>query len=117
MSNGVKSEQELAEQVVSTLTTADQLREAGLAEALALAKAAARYGGVYASHMRDEGAKVLEAITEACQVGKEAGVPVQLAHFKIDNRRLWGSSAKTLALVERFRGDCVQGNVGAGYGH
>jgi N-acyl-D-amino-acid deacylase len=76
---------------------------ANTAEVVALAQAAAKHGGIYASHMRDEGAKVLEAITEACTVGKEAGVPVQLAHFKIDNRRLWGSSEKSIALVEKFR--------------
>ena len=55
-------------------------------EVVALAKAAAKYGGVYASHMRDEGAKVMEAIKEAVTVGKEAGVPVELSHFKIDNK-------------------------------
>jgi N-acyl-D-amino-acid deacylase len=80
-------------------------------EVIALAKAAARYGGIYASHMRDEGAKVLDAITEACQVGKQAGVPVQLAHFKIDNRRLWGSSEKSIALVEKFRREGVDVSV------
>ncbi len=77
------------------------------AEVVALAKAAARYGGVYASHMRDEGAKVLEAIAEAATVGRDAGMRVQLSHFKIDNRRLWGSSTKSLALVEQFRREGV----------
>lgn len=76
-------------------------------EVVALAKAAAKHGGVYASHMRDEGAQVLEAITEAVRVGKEAGVPVELSHFKIDNKRLWGSSDKSLALVEKFRSEGV----------
>jgi N-acyl-D-amino-acid deacylase len=76
-------------------------------EVVALAKAAARYGGVYASHMRDEGEHVLEAITEAVRVGKEAGVPVELSHFKIDNKRLWGSSDKSIALVEKFRREGV----------
>ena len=76
-------------------------------EVVALAKAAAKHGGVYASHMRDEGAHVLEAITEAVRVGKEAGVPVELSHFKIDNKRLWGSSDKSLALVEKFRAEGV----------
>ncbi|MEJ7605650.1 MAG: amidohydrolase family protein, partial [Bryobacteraceae bacterium] len=52
-------------------------------EVIALAKAAARFGGVYASHMRDEGSKLIEAIDEAVAVGKAAGMPVQLSHFKI----------------------------------
>jgi N-acyl-D-amino-acid deacylase len=76
-------------------------------EVVALAKAAARHGAVYASHMRDEGARVLEAIEEALRVGREAGMRVQLSHFKIDSRRLWGSSEKSLALVEKARRDGV----------
>ena len=77
------------------------------AEVVALARAASKYGGTYASHMRDEGEHVLDAITEAVTVGKETGMPVELSHFKIDNQRLWGSSDKSLALVEKFRADGV----------
>jgi N-acyl-D-amino-acid deacylase len=76
-------------------------------EVVALAKAAAKYDGVYASHMRDEGARVLEAIEEALRVGREAGMRVQLSHFKIDNRKLWGNSEKSLALVEKARREGV----------
>ncbi|HUQ91820.1 MAG TPA: D-aminoacylase [Bryobacteraceae bacterium] len=72
-------------------------------EVAALAKPAGQMGGVYASHMRDEGSKVLEAIEEAIRAGREAGARVQLSHFKIDNRRLWGSSDKSLGLVEKHR--------------
>jgi len=76
-------------------------------EVVALAKAAAKYGGVYASHMRDEGSKVLQAIEEAVTVGREAGVPVELSHFKIDNKSIWGDSTKSLALVEKYRQEGV----------
>lgn len=76
-------------------------------EVVALGKAAAPYHGVYASHMRDEGAHVQEAIEEAVRVGRETGMPVELSHFKIDNKRLWGASDKSLALVERFRREGV----------
>jgi N-acyl-D-amino-acid deacylase len=76
-------------------------------EVVMLAKAAAKYGGVYSSHMRDEGEHVLDAIAEALRVGREAGMRVELSHFKIDNRRLWGSSDKSLALVEEARRDGV----------
>ncbi len=72
-------------------------------EIIALAKTAARYRGVYATHMRDEGEAILEAIAEAVRVGREADVPVQISHFKIDNRNLWGSSDKSIALVEKAR--------------
>src|SRR5687768_1040884 len=57
--------------------------------------------------MRDEGAKLLDAIDEAVRVGKEVGVGVQLSHFKHDNRSLWGSSDKSLALVEKYRAEGV----------
>jgi N-acyl-D-amino-acid deacylase len=76
-------------------------------EVVALAKAASAHGGVYSSHMRDEGEKVLQAIEEAVRVGREAGMRVQLSHFKIDNRRLWGSSDRSLALVEKHRAEGV----------
>lgn len=76
-------------------------------EVVALARAASKYNGVYASHMRDEGEHVLDAITEAVTVGKETGMPVELSHFKIDNQRLWGASDKSLALVEKFRQEGV----------
>jgi N-acyl-D-amino-acid deacylase len=77
------------------------------AEVVALASAAAKYNGTYASHMRDEGEHVLDAITEAVTVGKETGMPVELSHFKIDNQRLWGAGDKSLALVEKFRSEGV----------
>jgi len=72
-------------------------------EVVELAKSAAVYGGVYASHMRDEGAQILEAIHEAARVGEQAGMPVQISHFKIDTPRLWGFSEKSIALVEDYR--------------
>ena len=72
-------------------------------EVVELGKVAGRYGGVYASHMRDEGEKVLEAIAEAVRVGREARLRVQLSHFKIDNRRLWGQSERSLAAIEAAR--------------
>lgn len=72
-------------------------------EVVALAKAAGKYNAVYASHMRDEGARVKEAITEAVTVGKESGLRVEISHFKIDTPRLWGMSKDTLAMVEDFR--------------
>lgn len=72
-------------------------------EVVELAKSAAVYDGVYASHMRDEGAQILEAIHEAARVGEQAAMPVQISHFKIDTPRIWGFSEKSLALVEEYR--------------
>lgn len=77
-------------------------------EVVALGKAAAKHRGVYASHMRDEGAQILEAIHEAARVGQETGMKVQLSHFKIDTPRIWGFSEKSIALVEEYRSKGVQ---------
>ncbi|MCA1615380.1 MAG: D-aminoacylase [Acidobacteria bacterium] len=72
-------------------------------EVVALARAAARHGGVYATHMRSEGEGVKEAIAEAIQIGESAGMPVEISHFKISNKRLWGRSADTVAMVRAAR--------------
>lgn len=77
------------------------------AEVVALAKAAAAHGGVYTSHMRNEGIHEIEAITEAVNVGKEAGMPVEISHLKIDRRSVWGGSDRSLALIEKFRREGV----------
>ena len=77
------------------------------AEVVALARAAAAHGGVYTSHMRDEGIHEIEAITEAVNVGKEAGMTVEISHLKIDRRRVWGASDQSLALIEKFRREGV----------
>ena len=73
------------------------------AEVAALAKVAARHNGVYASHMRDEGDKIADAIQEAVEPGRQAGMPVQISHFKIDTPRLWGWSVHSLALIDKYR--------------
>ena len=73
------------------------------AEVVALARVAARHGGVYASHIRSEGDQVFAAIDEAVDVGRQAGLPVQISHFKVSNKKLWGQSTKTIAQVDRAR--------------
>lgn len=72
-------------------------------EIVALARVAARYGGLYATHMRNEGDKVADAIRESIQIGELAGLPVEISHFKISNKKLWGQSPMTLGLVRDAR--------------
>lgn len=72
-------------------------------EIVALAKAAASHGGVYASHIRDEGDLVNEAVREAIAIGREAAIPVQISHFKVTYKPNWGRSVETLALVDDAR--------------
>ena len=68
-----------------------------------LARVAARYGGVYATHMRNEGEKVADAIRESIQIGEQAGLPVEISHFKISSKKLWGQTPMTLGLVRDAR--------------
>ncbi|MDT7542982.1 MAG: dihydroorotase [Acidobacteriota bacterium] len=72
-------------------------------EIVALAKVAARYGGVYATHMRSEGEHIVDAIRESIQIGEQANLPVEISHFKIASKRLWGQSPMTLGLVRDAR--------------
>jgi N-acyl-D-amino-acid deacylase len=72
-------------------------------EIVALARVAARYNGLYATHMRNEGDKVADAIRESIQIGEQAGLPVEISHFKISNKKLWGQTPMTLGLVRDAR--------------
>lgn len=81
------------------------------AELIELAKVAARFGGIYASHMRDEGDQVLEAIAEAIEVGKQSGSRVQLSHLKQDTKAFWGNTPKMIELIEKNRAEGVEVTV------
>ncbi len=72
-------------------------------EIIALAKVVARYRGVYATHMRDEGDSVTHAIEEALAIGKEANIPVEISHFKISGQQNWGRSKETVGLIKKAR--------------
>ncbi len=80
-------------------------------ELVELAKVAARYNGIYASHMRDEGDKVLEAIREAAEIGRLAGTRVQISHLKQDTKAYWGNTQKMLDLIEEYRARGVEVTV------
>jgi len=72
-------------------------------EIVRLAKVAAKYHGLYASHMRDEGDSVVYAINEALTVGREAKIPVEISHFKLSGQQNWGRSKITLPMIEAAR--------------
>ncbi|MGH7225817.1 MAG: N-acyl-D-amino-acid deacylase family protein, partial [Gemmataceae bacterium] len=72
-------------------------------EIIALAKVAARHGGFYASHIRNESAGVLAAIDEALTIGREAGLPVHISHLKASGRKAWGMAANEIALLDKAR--------------
>lgn len=72
-------------------------------ELIALAKIAAKYNGIYMTHMRDEEEGMLDALRESIRIGKEAKLPVQISHIKMGNRNVWGKSADAIALIETER--------------
>ncbi len=72
-------------------------------EVIALASAAADSGGIYTSHLREEGLGLLEGVGEAIRIGEGAKIPVVLTHHKAIGRQMWGASSKTLAMVDSAR--------------
>ena len=74
-------------------------------EVVALAEVAADSGGIYTSHLREEGLGLIEGVREAIEIGRRAGIPVILTHHKVIGQPMWGASARTLALVDSARAD------------
>ena len=72
-------------------------------ELIALASVAARYGGVYATHLRSEGSTVLEALDEAIRIGREASIPVEIWHIKAAGKPNWGRMKEIVAKVDSAR--------------
>lgn len=72
-------------------------------EIVALAKESGSRGGIYTTHMRDEGIAVEDAIAESLKVGELASCPVEISHFKISAKKRWGFSETTLQMVENAR--------------
>ena len=72
-------------------------------ELIALSKAAAKYRGIYMTHMRDEEEGMLDALREAIRIGREAKLPVQISHIKMGNRNVWGKSSEAIALIEEMQ--------------
>lgn len=79
-------------------------RYAATEELVALAGAMAGVGGLYASHMRNEGDGLLDAVAETIQVGEAGGVPVQISHHKATGPSAWGLVNNSLGLIDAARG-------------
>jgi len=88
-----------------SLATTDELVE--------LCQVVRQHGGIYSSHIRDEGLGVFEAVRQAIQIGERAGVPVDIIHLKIADEKFWGRMKEVVTLIEeaRRRGVNVQANV------
>jgi N-acyl-D-amino-acid deacylase len=82
-------------------------------DVVALCEPMRERGGIYSSHIRNEGTGVLDAVKEAIAVGERAGVPVDIIHIKIADQSLWGHMNDVIKLIEeaRARGVNVQSNI------
>jgi N-acyl-D-amino-acid deacylase len=72
-------------------------------ELIALASEAARWGGIYATHLRSEGNAVLSALEEAIRIGREASLPVEIWHLKAAGKPNWGRMPEIVAKIEEAR--------------
>ena len=72
-------------------------------EIIALSQVAADAGGIYTSHLRDEGLKLMQGVDEAIEISRQANMTVVLTHHKAIGEPMWGSSVRTLAKVDSAR--------------
>lgn len=88
-------------------------RHATTAEIVELARVVAENGGIYATHMRSEGARLLEAIDEAIEIGARSGAPVLIHHLKASGKANWGKMAQAIERIDaaRARGLDVMASV------
>jgi N-acyl-D-amino-acid deacylase len=80
-------------------------------EVIELAKVAARFGGIYISHMRDEAAGVTASVRETITIGEQGGLPTQVTHHKIIGSSNWGQSTATLRLIDEARARGVDATI------
>ncbi|MBA3770811.1 MAG: amidohydrolase family protein, partial [Blastocatellia bacterium] len=74
--------------------------KATIEEMIYLARVAAKYDGIYMSHIRDEEEGFRAAMEEAIRIGRDARLPVQISHIKMGNRNVWGKSAEAISIIE-----------------
>jgi N-acyl-D-amino-acid deacylase len=86
---------------ISTGTAYAPAAAAPTEELIEVCRPLSEYGGLYATHMRNEDDRVIESIEETCRIGRELGVPVVISHHKTVGKANHGRSAETLALIRR----------------
>jgi predicted amidohydrolase YtcJ len=78
-------------------------RYADTSELIALSRVVSRHGGIHASHIRNEGARLLESIDEAIAIGKGANIPVHISHLKASGKANWGLVGPAIARIAQAR--------------
>ena len=76
-------------------------------ELIALARQAAKFGGLYATHIRNEADSELQALDEAFRIGREAHIPVEVWHLKVAGRQNWGKMQQIIDAIEKARASGV----------
>jgi N-acyl-D-amino-acid deacylase len=72
-------------------------------EVIELSRVAAAAGGIYTSHLREEGLGLFDGVREAIEIGRQARIPIVLTHHKAVGRQMWGKTVQTLAMVDSAR--------------
>src|SRR6267142_7051269 len=80
-------------------------------EVIELAKVAAARGGIYDTHMRSEGAGLLNSIAETIRIGREAKIPVHISHIKALGPEVWGQSKQSIELIKKARAEGIQASA------
>ncbi len=76
-------------------------------EVVALASIVSQHGGIYSTHMREEGIGLLKSTEEAINIGRESKLPVNISHHKAVGKSMWGSSINTLNMIDKAREDGI----------
>lgn len=74
-------------------------------EIIEVARIAARYDGIYATHMRNEGTRILDSLAEVFRIAREAGIRAEVSHIKLSPRAAWGKTGAVLAAIEKARAE------------
>jgi N-acyl-D-amino-acid deacylase len=72
-------------------------------ELIAMSRAAAKHGGIYMTHIRDEGNKSFEALKEEIEIGRQARIPVEHSHIKVSTVAVWGKAPEYIAIINAAR--------------
>jgi N-acyl-D-amino-acid deacylase len=80
-------------------------------ELIALSKIAAAKGGIYATHMRNEGDTEMQALEETFRIGREAGIPVQIFHLKMAGKQNWGKMPQVIEAIVKARASGLDVNA------
>src|SRR5690242_16870967 len=72
-------------------------------ELIALAKVVSKYGGIYATHMRNEGDEEMQALDEAFRISREANIPLEIFHLKVSGKQNWGKMQQVISKIEEGR--------------